>query len=85
MKVVEYTESRGQNARRVKGTKLALSDTLGALELLGTHLRLFTQEHQHEVEPDSDLKLWRVFLRGNQLSDSELDDAVSALDEVAPQ
>jgi hypothetical protein len=87
MKLVEYTEGRGKNGRRVEGTKLMLFDTLRGLELhLGKHLRLFTQEHEHELEPNSNplLELLKFFARP-MVSDSELDQAISALDEVAPQ
>jgi len=40
----EYTEGRGDNARDIKRTKFKLSDKRGSLELLGKHLKLFTDK-----------------------------------------
>ena len=41
--VDEYMEGRGKDARKVKRTKLKLVDKIRSLELLGKHLKLFTE------------------------------------------
>ncbi len=40
--VDEYTEGRGKDARKVKRTKFKLVDKIRSLDLLGRHLKLFT-------------------------------------------
>lgn len=42
----EYTEGRGEDARDVKRTKIKLADKRGSLELLGRHLRIFTDKFE---------------------------------------
>jgi hypothetical protein len=37
----DYTDGRGENARKVRKARLVLHDKLGALEKLGKHLGLF--------------------------------------------
>ena len=44
--VDEYTEGRGEDARQVKRMKLKLADKKGTLELLGKHLKLWTEKHE---------------------------------------
>ncbi len=39
----EYMEGKGKSGRRVKGTKIKLADKDRSLELLGKHLKLFTE------------------------------------------
>ena len=41
--VDEYVEGKGKHARKVKRTKLKLVDKIRSLELLGKHLKLFTE------------------------------------------
>ena len=41
--VDEYMEGKGKHARKVKRTKLKLVDKIRSLELLGKHLKLFTE------------------------------------------
>ncbi len=41
--VDEYVEGKGEHARKVKRTKLKLVDKIRSLELLGKHLKLFTE------------------------------------------
>ena len=41
--VDEYMEGKGKDARKVKRTKLKLVDKIRSLELLGKHLKLFTE------------------------------------------
>ena len=41
--VNEYVEGKGKHARKVKRTKLKLVDKIRSLELLGKHLKLFTE------------------------------------------
>ena len=41
--VDEYVEGKGMHARKVKRTKLKLVDKIRSLELLGKHLKLFTE------------------------------------------
>ena len=41
--VFEYMEGKGKSARRVKRTKFKLADKDRSLELLGKHLKLFTE------------------------------------------
>ena len=41
--VDEYMEGKGKHARKVKRTKLKLLDKIRSLELLGKHLKLFTE------------------------------------------
>ncbi len=41
--VDEYMEGKGKHARTVKRTKLKLVDKIRSLELLGKHLKLFTE------------------------------------------
>jgi phage terminase small subunit len=45
--VDEYTEGRGDEARQVKRTRFKLADKRGSLELLGKHLKLFTDKVEH--------------------------------------
>lgn len=45
--VEEYTEGRGEEKRDIKRTKFKLADKRGALELLGKHLKLFTDQVEH--------------------------------------
>ena len=45
---VDRTRNRGNgNGRQVKGVKFKLADKTRALELLGKHLKLFTEVHHH--------------------------------------
>ena len=39
----EYVEGKGKHGRKVKRTKLKLVDKIRSLELLGKHLKLFTE------------------------------------------
>jgi len=41
--VEEYTEGRGENKRDIRKTKFKLADKRGSLELLGKHLKMFTE------------------------------------------
>jgi len=45
--VDEYTEGRGEQARQVKRTRFKLADKRGSLELLGRHLKIFTDKVEH--------------------------------------
>ena len=45
--VDEYTEGRGEEARQVKRTRFKLADKRGSLELLGKHLKIFTDKVEH--------------------------------------
>lgn len=45
--VEEYTEGRGEEKRDIKRTKFKLGDKRGSLELLGKHLKLFTDKVEH--------------------------------------
>jgi phage terminase small subunit len=42
--VDEYMEGRGEGARNIKRTRFKLADKRGSLELLGKHVRLFTDK-----------------------------------------
>ncbi len=42
--VDEYIEGKGKHARKVKRTKLKLVDKIRSLDLLGRHLKLFTEK-----------------------------------------
>ena len=42
--VDEYVEGKGKHARKVKRTKLKLVDKIRSLDLLGRHLKLFTEK-----------------------------------------
>ena len=42
MTTEEYTEGRGEDAREVKRIKFKLADKAKSLEMLGKHLKLFT-------------------------------------------
>ena len=42
--VNEYVEGKGKHARKVKRTKLKLVDKIRSLDLLGRHLKLFTEK-----------------------------------------
>jgi phage terminase small subunit len=44
----EYTEGKGEDARDVKKVKVKLADKKGSLELLGRHLKMFTDKIAHE-------------------------------------
>ncbi|KKL94158.1 hypothetical protein LCGC14_1867510, partial [marine sediment metagenome] len=47
----EYTERRGEDGEedtRVKRTKFKLHSKLGALDKIGQHLGMFTQQHEHK-------------------------------------
>jgi phage terminase small subunit len=45
--VDEYTEGRGEQARQVKRTRFKLADKRGSLELIGKHLKIFTDKVEH--------------------------------------
>lgn len=45
--VEEYTEGRGEEKRDIKRTRFKLADKRGSLELLGKHLKLFTEKLEH--------------------------------------
>ncbi len=42
--VDEYVEGKGKHARKVKRTRLKLVDKIRSLDLLGRHLKLFTEK-----------------------------------------
>jgi phage terminase small subunit len=48
--VEEYTEGRGKEARDIKRTRFKLADKRGSLELLGRHLKLFSEKVQMDVK-----------------------------------
>lgn len=48
--VDEYTEGHGEEAREVKRIKFKLADKRGSLELLGKHLKLFTDKSEIELK-----------------------------------
>lgn len=45
--VEDFMDGRGEDAREVRRTKFKLADKKSALELLGKHLKLFTEKHEH--------------------------------------
>jgi phage terminase small subunit len=45
--VEDFLEGRGENAREVRRVKFKLADKKSSLELLGKHLKLFTERHEH--------------------------------------
>lgn len=65
--VEAYTEGRGEDAREIKRTKFKLADKRGSLELLGKHLKLFTDRHEHHLDLD-------------ELSDNQLLDLLARLE-----
>ncbi len=42
-----YMDGKGEDAEPVKKTKFKLHDKLGALNLLGKHLKMFIERHEH--------------------------------------
>lgn len=64
--VEEYVEGRGEDKRNVKRTRFKLADKKGSLELLGKHLKLWTDKL--EIKDDV-----------SQLSDEELEQRLAAL------
>jgi phage terminase small subunit len=65
--VEAYTEGRGEDTREIKRTKFKLADKRGSLELLGKHLKLFTDRHEHHLDLD-------------ELSDNQLLDLLARLE-----
>ena len=55
--VVEYTKGKGEDKRDIKKTRFKLAEKRGSLELLGKHLKLFTDkiEHSGDVNPLNDI------------------------------
>lgn len=45
--VEEYSEGKGKERRDIKRTKFKLAEKRGSLELLGRHLKLFTDKIEH--------------------------------------
>ena len=60
--VDEYADGKGEAAREVRKTKFKLADKRGALELLGKHHKLFTEQ----VEFTADDELLKVLAAGRQ-------------------
>lgn len=53
--VDDYTEGRGEDAREVKRLKVKLADKKGPLELLGKHLKLFTEKHEMSFGQEAEI------------------------------
>ena len=53
--VDEYTEGKGEDAREVRRTKFKLADKRGSLELLGKHLKLWTDRHELKLDTLTEL------------------------------
>jgi phage terminase small subunit len=45
--VEDFLDGRGEDAREVRRVKFKLADKKAPLELLGKHLKLFTEKHEH--------------------------------------
>jgi phage terminase small subunit len=48
--VEEYTEGKGKDKRDIRKTRFKLTDKRGSLELLGRHLKLFSEKVQMDVK-----------------------------------
>lgn len=69
--VEEYTEGRGEDKRDIKRTKFKLADKRGSLELLGKHLKLFTEKHELKLENLESLSDEQLAVLATKLSGPE--------------
>lgn len=71
--VEDYLEGRGEDAREVRRVKFKLVDKKGPLELLGKHLKLFTERHEHTGAGGGPIEVIEV-VGGDSSADSEAGD-----------
>jgi len=55
-----YVDGRGEDAEFVKRTKFKLADKKSSLELLGKHLKLFTEKVEHSGPSDGPIQIIQV-------------------------
>lgn len=63
-----YMDGHGDEAREVKRIRFKLADKRGSLELLGKHLKLFTDKHEIQLPPLEDLTNEQLSQLANRLS-----------------
>jgi phage terminase small subunit len=69
--VEDFMDGRGEDAREVRRTKFKLADKKSALELLGKHLKLFTEKVEHAGAGGGPIQIVEVSGGGDDESEAE--------------
>lgn len=70
--VEDFMDGRGEDAREVRRVKFKLADKKSSLELLGKHLKLFTEKHEHAGAGGGPIKVIEVVVDDDE--DEEFDE-----------
>ena len=74
MTVDVYMEGKGEGAKEVKSVKLKLAPKIAALELLGKHMKLFTEVIENNNVTDAETELSAARKRSQKLRDKSTSD-----------